>query len=526
MLMKNSWLQVLLHKLQCKSTYTSVIILITLLLGSYWLNAMGTKKEELKIAFNGPWMNIHPGLQHTLVGDLTLSNQFEALVGFNDNGVYTPLAAKSWTFSADYKKLVFVIDNSKMFSDGKLLQAIDFKNSWEKALSLDPKSTNSSLLDVLYKVEGFADFEKTGHITGIIANDSPNESILEIHFSTPFRMALEHLSGNRFSAYREIDGKFIGTGAYLIDELSKDHLKLKPNKNYEHQPKDDIDLTVVTSKAAVQGLLDGKIDVMAYAIGATISSDLAKHENLSFIVGQDAVHRALYPNAQPGRLFSKKEFRQALQFLAYDFYSKNLDVLGNKDFTTLDMQVYLPHQAGRIDEQLVLSQVETGKKYVEALRKASQKNPVVLLETEEYSLRPFLDAAQIKISEKSRVLPKSEIIAAIYDGKEADIIPGAFGVASGDPDGIYHLLGKNGAITSPMLQNKKVSDLLEEGRKLISSEEINPFYQKVSHAILDEAPITHLGFNKAVAIYRNDKVKVTGRILRRNEGHLHIFEAK
>lgn len=525
MLTKNFWWPVALRKLQCKRVALSAAALAVLLLGSVGFKTM-KNKVELKIAFNGPWMNIHPGLQHTLVGDLTLSNQFEALVGFNDNGVYTPLAAKSWSFSKDYKKLVFIIDTSKKFSDGKQLQAEDFKNSWERALSLDPKSTNSSLLDVLYKIEGFSEFKKTGHISGIIAKDTANESTLEINFSTPFRMALEHLSGNRFSAYREVGEKFIGTGAYVIDELAKDHLKLTPNQNYEHPAKDKIDLTVVNSKAAVQALISGQIDVMAYAIGATISSELSKHENLSFIVGQDAIHRALYPNAQTGRLFSKKEFRQALQYLAYGFYSKNLDVLGNRDFTTLDMQVYLPHQAGRIDEKLVLEAVEHGKKYVNELRKAAEENPVVLLETDEYSLRPFLDAAQIKISEKSRILPKSELIAAIYDGQEADLIPGAFGVASGDPDGMYHLLGKNGAITSPMLQNQKVSDLLEEGRKIIDNESINPFYQKVSLAILDEAPITHLGFNKAVAIYRNDKVNVTGRILRRNEGHLHIFEAK
>ena len=95
-----------------------------------------------------------------------------------------------------------------------------------------------------------------------------------------------------------------------------------------------------------------------------------------------------------------------------------------------------------------------------------------------------------------------------------------------DPDGIYHLLGKNGAITSPLVKNEVVANLLEDGRKIIDRNMINPFYKKVSLALLNEAPIIHMGFNKAVAIYRNDKVKVDGRVLRRNEGHLHIFEAK
>ena len=49
---------------------------------------------------------------------------------------------------------------------------------------------------------------------------------------------------------------------------------------------------------------------------------------------------------------------------------------------------------------------------------------------------------------------------------------------------------------------------------------------KVSLVILEEVPIVHLGFNKAVAIFRNDKIDVNTKILRRNEGHLHIFEVK
>ena len=479
--------------------------------------------RSLKIAFGSPWKNIHPGLQHTLIGDLTLSNQFEALVGFNDNGAYVPLAAKEWTGSPDYKILTFKIDTSKVFSDGVHLSAQHFKDSWETALKLEPKSSNSSALDVLYKVEGFSDFAKTGKLSGIRVI---NDGTLEVRFASPFRMALEHLSGNRFSAFREVGGKFIGTGAYLIKELGDDHLKLVPNSKYEDLAKNDIDLSVVTSKDSVQAILDGKIEVMAYAMGGTVSLDLEKHKNLSWLVGQDALHRAIYPNAQKGRLFEKKEFRQALQFLAVKFYGTNPSAMGNPNFTSVDPQPYLPMQAGRLDSAVAERVIAKGESFVAALLQASKKNPVVLVETEEFSLRPMLEASGISISSKSRVVSKGELISIIYDGQEADLIPGSFGVASGDPDGIYHLLGRNGAITSPMLKNEVVANLLEEGRKIVDQEKIAPFYQKVNLAILDEAPTVHMGFNKAVAIYRNDLVKVNGRILRRNEGHLHIFEAK
>ncbi len=486
---------------------------------------MNNKSQHriLKVAFGSPWKNIHPGLQHTLIGDLTLSNQFEALVGFNDNGAYVPLAAKEWTVSPDYKVLTFKIDTSKLFSDGVHLTAQHFKDSWEAALKLDPKSSNSSALDVLYKVEGFSDFSKTGKLSGVKAID---DETLELRFATPFRMALEHLSGNRFSAFREVDGKFIGTGAYLIEELGEDQLRLIPNSKHIDPAKSDVELSVVTAKDSVQALLDGKIDVMAYAMGGTVSLDLEKYKNLSWLVGQDALHRAIYPNAQKGRLFEKKEFRQALQFLAVRFYRADRRAMGNENLTSVDPQSYLPMQAGRLDNVVAEQVITKGEQFVSELREASKNIPVVLIETEEFSLRPMLEASGVSISPKSRVVSKSELISAIYSGQEADLIPGNFGVASGDPDGLYHLLGRNGAITSPMLKNEVIANLLEEGRKIVDQEQIAPFYRKVSLAILDEAPMIHMGFSKAVAIYRNDLVKVSGRILRRNEGHLHIFEAK
>lgn len=476
----------------------------------------------LRIAFGAPWNNVNPGLQHTLIGDLTLSNQFESLVSFYEDGTYGPMAAKEWIQSSDFKKLTFKIDTSRKFSDGVNLSAQHFKDSWERALKLEPKSANKSALDVLYKVEGYNDFENTSKLSGIRILD--NET-LEISFSTPFRMALEHLGGNRFSAFREVNGKFLGTGAFVIEELNSDNLVLRPNQQYSQRNINQINLSVVSTKDSIESLLNNTIDVLAYGIGSVVPSDIEKHKNLSVIVGQDAIHRSIYVNSAKG-LFSKKEFRQALQYLSMKYYKENAGALGNTNLTAIDPQVFLPLQAGRLDSDLVEKVITKGKKYVRDLQLAAKKNPIKLLETEEYSLKPFLKACEIEISADSKILTKQELIKAIYKGDQADIMPGSFGVASGDPDGIYHVLGEKGAITSPMLANKAVSSILEEGRQIVEQDKIAPFYQKVSLVILDEAPIIHLGFNKSVAIYRNDKVDVKGRLLRRNAGHLHIFKAK
>ena len=77
-----------------------------------------------------------------------------------------------------------------------------------------------------------------------------------------------------------------------------------------------------------------------------------------------------------------------------------------------------------------------------------------------------------------------------------------------------------------MTNNEAVAKLLEQGREIVEKDKLDPFYKTVSRKILEEAPLVHLGFNKAVALYRNDRIKVEGELLRRNEGHLHIFEAR
>lgn len=265
---------------------------------------------------------------------------------------------------------------------------------------------------------------------------------------------------------------------------------------------------------------------MAYAMGGTLSEELKNDSQLSTIVGQDAIHRAIYMNESKGRLFEKKEYRQALQYLVISYLESHSRELGNPLYTSVDSQVYLPLQSGRVDEAIVSKKIDAGQDFVNELRIAAKKNPPVLIETEEFSIRTMLENLQIEISPKSRTVTKSELINIAYAGHEADLLPSSFGVASGDPDGIYHLLGKNGAITTPMVQNTVVANVLEEGRKIVNSQDIDPYYQTVNLTILDQAPIIHMGFNKVVAIYRNDRIRVSEKILRRNEGHLHVFEAK
>lgn len=483
------------------------------------------QKRKIRVAFGSPWRTIHPGLQHTLVGDLVLSNQFEALIGMNEFGVAVPLAAKSWEATEDFKTFSFHIDTSKAFSDGEFLSARDFKRSWEEALSLEPKSNNSSLLDIMYKIRGFSDFPKTKTLSGIEVVD---DSTLRIHFDSPFRMALSHFMGNRFAAYKERGGKFFGTGKFVIDERADHHLVFAPNP-YDPEAKSlpSLDVSLVRTDEAVARLLDGTIDVFAYGRGSSVSSSIKESGKLSVVVGQEALHETTILNLLPGKFFHNRQHRLAMQYLIHKKFTAEPALLGNTDYSSVDAQVFLPLQPGRIPDQEAGKIIAEGERFVPEMIAATKKHPLLVFTSEgDDWMLPFLREIGVTVSPESRKIPPQDRINVFYKTFEPDMIASAFGVASGDPDGIYHCLGKSGAIMSPMSYSERVSDLLEEGRKVVQQDQLDPFYQRVSHAILEDVPFVHLGYSKAVAIYRNDAVDFDSKLLRRNEGHLHGFRLR
>jgi ABC-type transport system substrate-binding protein len=481
------------------------------------------KSPILKIAYTSPWGTVHPGLQHTLIGDLVLSNQFEALIGMNDAGAPIPLAAKDWSISNDFTVFRFLIDRSIKFADGEPLSAFHFKRSWEAALRLDPTSANNSLLDVLYKIKGFEEFDKTGTISGIRVID---ESTLEVHFSSPFRMALEHMQGNRFAAFKQVGDKFVGTGHFTIEELSNSHLRFIPNSTTENLETPALDVVSMPTKEAIAKIGSGDIDVLPYFVGLSDDIRNLNKENVEVLVGQDAVHLSIGLNSDKG-IFSDRENRAAFQFLITEALKKNSQAAPDSELFQIDPQVFMPFQAGRLAEDTAKAIIDEGRNHVDKFKLAAKKHPISIIALRpNESLVTLIKSLGIEVSDESRFVDVREQIKIHYASTGPDVLISSFGVASGDPDGIYHKLGKNGAIRTPYIFSETVGQLLEEGRKIVTIDKINPFYQKISKAILHDVPLIHIGFAKAALIYRKDRVVIDTSVLRRNQGQLHFLRRR
>ena len=194
-----------------------------------------------------------------------------------------------------------------------------------------------------------------------------------------------------------------------------------------------------------------------------------------------------------GRFFSNINYRKAFQYLILKNIT-NEDLSGDYSTTMkLDSQIYLPFQKGSLSAAEVKAIIDEGKPFVGEFIEATNRKPlkVFYLDTSSWIL-DLLKRNGIKISKDSKMVEYKEILNQYYKSFEPDILPKASSVVSSDPDGVYHVLGKNGAITSPMIYNKKVNDLLEEGRKIVDSDEVHRIYQKVSRSVLSEVPILSL----------------------------------
>lgn len=491
-----------------------IFFLVIITIGIIGILNRKDKKMTLKVGYSSGWNDLIPTLQHTSNADSLLHNQFEPLVVLDKNGVNRPMAAKSWLISEDKRVFTFDIDTSRRFSNGISLSAKHFKESWEYSLTVTPKSANNSLLDVLYKIEGFNDYKQKGEISGIEVVD---EKTLRITFKDSFRIALNYLTGTRMAAFIKDGEKFLGTGPYVINELSKEELLLIKNRYFKDSiPFDKVSVKVIPSSDSNIALESGEIDIYTSAKGPF---DICSNEHIECVSGFEDRHAVIVVNGQKGRLLSNPNYRKALQYLFLDEFT--IENIPKKDHTGIqvDPQIFLPLQAGRIEESKVKEIINEGKLYVDEFIQATQNQPLYFsLSSRGMWLGERLKKKGVKFSEEAKPDYDKYFFTMYHKTYEPDLISRALSVFNGDPDGIYHALGQNGAISSPMIRRKEVEKFLEEGRKIIDFNKLAPHYQKVTEATLREVPFIHVGFLKDIIVLRKDRVKLNEKYINREDG--------
>lgn len=490
-------------------------------------NHLKTRDKPFVVGIPGYWGTLLPPLQHSLYGAVVLDNQFETLVRRGNNGLIEPAAAKSWEVSPDYKTVRFKIDTSRRFSDGSFLTAADFKRSWEDGLRMSPKSKNQSVADMLYSIKGFEAFGPSGTIPGIRVL---GDDVLELEFSRPARVAVEYLGGVRYAVYKQTADGPIGTGPYVMTEKDRT-LSLTPNPFYGgDEPRFQNMQVVVTQPEVMHDSLKSRlVDATMFVEKSSVPECLDEAAtDIRCVYSQEADHVAIDVNGIHGRIFGDRNNRLAFQALIHDkLRERGLPPQLEKSRLSLDPQSFLSFQPGRLPDPEAKSIVEQGRAHIPELIKASQKHPVYLVCGRECGwLLSLLRDSGMRLSENSGRTDFTRILEMLYKTSEADLVFGTFSVYNGDPDGLYHILGRNGAIFSPMMDREGISDLLESGREILDRSKMAPHYEKVARAILREVPYVHMGFSGRGVAYATDRARVSQSFVDRNNQRVTLFEPR
>lgn len=478
-------------------------------LGRFGRHYMVQEQKGVTLAISNPWGELTPAKQSTYAGAIVLANVFQSLVEFDPQGNLSPCLAKSWTVSEDLKTYSFKIDTTRRFSDGTPVTAQAIKESFEHSLKVVPSSAVHSALDLLYMLKGFENYQKTAHLEGI---EAPTSAHLVMTFKNPFRQALSFLAGVRYSAYHVTkDGKYLGTGPYYIVESNDKTIKLKVNPYFQAR--------LAFSEATIfnvgfdkwnQSLCNQEYDIY-WLVAPTKFPECLKDDDIDFteISGAYTSHITLPLNGMNGRFFSDNKLRRALQYLLLTRLFPEWRGSLESDRITLDPQFLLPLQPGRLDDNEVNSIIEVGAQWVPELIAKSQKQPIAFWTYGgvDAKIAQVMKNAGLNVATNPERLPIEGLFPRYYKTYDYDILGWSVGMGRFDPDGIYHYLGKNGAISSPPIGRPLVWKYLEEGRSIIDNDSLDESYKKVSRAIFEEVPAIHLAFYRSGFLYFKGRVK-------------------
>ncbi len=165
-------------------------------------------------------------------------------------------------------------------------------------------------------------------------------------------------------------------------------------------------------------------------------------------------------------------------------------------------------QLGYLNSEEVVDLISIGKDSVLDLTQASISKPLKMLSLDKES--PIMKALMkqgLRFTPDSGYVPPKTRLNAYSGDFNADIIIFRLTFLNGDPDGFTIYLENRSISTNTTVSNKKLSNLAEKGRELLSSDDLADHYQKIARMILTEIPFVHIGYLHDCIVYDNTRIK-------------------
>lgn len=487
-----------------------IIFAVCLSLISCKMKGDATVKNNHKVLRYGMkttgWGSLFPPQHSSLFASIIMSHVYESLVGVDSTGGYGPSLAKAWDINKNHTLYTFMIDSEKKFSDGTPLTAKICKEAFLNALKIERKEKSKKALDLLYALKGFSKFDATGNIEGLIVKD---DHTLQMQFEKSFRRAIELLSGIRYAIYLKREQKYIGTGPYIYSSITNNEIELILNPYYPSKP--PIERVRITGDG-LKEFNEGKADVVfSYPEDETEIDHTDHHIKTRKLSSLIHSHRTIIVNGMSESIFADKNLRKAIQYIIRDDVMKNNAKDVDSNFTP-NAQFYTPLSPGYLDEKETEKIIVDGKKYIDELKIKSQNKPIRCFMRKDLHYN-FCDVLEkIGIRTQKKFIDYSDMKKILFETHAADLVAGRVSYASGDPDGLYDIFGKNSILRSPLFSRPAIEDLLESGRTLIDPFLIDQHYKKISRVILEEVPVIHLGNEYIYLEYNANVVEPRERI--------------
>ena len=504
-----------------------IILIGTLVIGIALLEkdkSMDKLNSTLTVAMPQGWGPLNPPQQSTYMAAEILGNIYETLVAYDLQGNLRPLLASSWEVSDDLRVYSFRLDTSRKFSNGEGISSTVVKKAWEHALTVPPASSNRSPLDLLYLVEGFENFENTKVLNGI---ETPSESTLTIRFKKPVRQALSFLAGARYGIYiLTTDGRYLGTGSYQFNEMGENEVFLSFNPyTKEKPPFPKVRIIGTKSREMDETICNLNPDVIWFS--SSVRSESCSNNQISFFSasGAYASHLMVAVNGTNGRLLADPQLRRALQYLVLSRSRDIVKIFYDSKDVEVSSQFLLPVQVGHLPTDEAESMVNEGGKWVSRLIRATQEHPLQFWIANEKHKRvaEVLIQTGIRLKLNNCATPE-DYRNLYYKTHDYDILLSQSGFGSIDPDGLYHLLGKYGAITTPAIGRKRVWEILEKGRSVLQPKELNKVYGELSQVILTEVPAIHLASSRPTYFFNSKRVRLEDKSINSPRFNFNAFK--
>ncbi|MEK7813505.1 MAG: ABC transporter substrate-binding protein [Candidatus Desantisbacteria bacterium] len=212
-----------------------IVILMTILLSSC---AAQKDINTLHLRLSSDPTTLDPALMVDVVGGIVGAKIFNGLVKYGDGMKIVGDVAKRWDISHDGKTYTFYLRKDVKFTNGRLVDANDFKYSFQRILLSETKSPRRWVFKDVLGADEIAD-RADKNVEGLVVKD---KYTLQIILTKPFSPFLGFLAmpagyvvpkeevekwGEDFSEHA------VGTGPFLLTEwVHDDMLILKKNIEY------------------------------------------------------------------------------------------------------------------------------------------------------------------------------------------------------------------------------------------------------------------------------------------------------